>query len=164
MIKITINNCLFVIRLKARNIMESCLSYIYPHTRVKSIVGILKTTAHNAYPVVTIDKAVSIIPEDDDYAGNPSSTNDEYARSKTMSFVVSEQRHRSQSMEDSGLHDRQQVNSAARMLPRQLGDLQEEYGSIQSASVPATSFIHHARSGFHEVEEEEQPNIAFSGK
>ncbi|KAJ7375623.1 Chloride transport protein 6 [Desmophyllum pertusum] len=42
-------------RLKASDIMESCLSYIYPHTRIHSIVGILKTTAHNAFPVVTVD-------------------------------------------------------------------------------------------------------------
>ena len=33
--------------------METNLTYIYPHTRVRSIISILRTTQHHAYPVVT---------------------------------------------------------------------------------------------------------------
>ncbi|XP_066296030.1 H(+)/Cl(-) exchange transporter 6-like isoform X2 [Branchiostoma lanceolatum] len=40
-------------RLCASDIMETSLSYIYPHTRIQSIVSILRTTRHHAYPVVT---------------------------------------------------------------------------------------------------------------
>ncbi|KAK3730317.1 hypothetical protein QZH41_015364, partial [Actinostola sp. cb2023] len=143
-------------KLKAHNIMESCLSYIYPHTRVHSVVGILKTTAHNAFPVVTIDKTVTTIPKDDDYTGNPSSSNEEYARSKTMSFVLSEQRMRSKSMEDS-LQDRGQAGIAARLLyARPPWSHHKDYESTQSASVPSTSFMHYARSkqNYHGIEEE----------
>lgn len=144
-------------RLKAHNIMESCLSYIYPHTRVRSIVGILKTTAHNAYPVVTIDKAVSTMAEDDDYAGNPSSTNDDYARSKTLSFVVSEQRLRSQSVEDSR-HDRGEV------ILRQASGSLDECGSMMASSMLATSFMN-ARLGFDESgKQQNESNFMFTGR
>ncbi|XP_021372937.1 chloride transport protein 6-like [Mizuhopecten yessoensis] len=41
-------------RLKAEDIMERKLHFLYPRTRVTSIVQILRTTAHNAFPIVSI--------------------------------------------------------------------------------------------------------------
>ncbi|XP_077998809.1 H(+)/Cl(-) exchange transporter 6-like [Glandiceps talaboti] len=45
--------------LRAHEVMDPNLVYVYPHTRVQSIVSILRTTRHNAYPVVTetVDKS-----------------------------------------------------------------------------------------------------------
>ncbi|XP_031554445.1 chloride transport protein 6-like isoform X2 [Actinia tenebrosa] len=151
-------------KLKAQHIMESCLSYLYPHTRVHSIIGILKTTAHNAFPVVTVDKALPLTPKDYDYPGNPISSNEEYARSKTMSFVLSEQRVRSATQEDPHEgEDLGQVESTVRLLPRQpqRHDCTDRYSSnssIHSASAPSESFMKHARPrhnfNFGGIEEE----------
>ena len=33
--------------------MEPDLVYVYPHTRVHSLINILRTTKHHAFPVVT---------------------------------------------------------------------------------------------------------------
>lgn len=79
-------------RLKASDIMESCLSYIYPHTRVHSIVGILKTTAHNAFPVVTIDKTTQQDIHGNNFADNVDSSNEQFARTTTFSSLTSEQK------------------------------------------------------------------------
>lgn len=43
--------CFF--RLRASDIMEPNLTYVYPHTRIQSLVSILRTTVHHAFPVVT---------------------------------------------------------------------------------------------------------------
>lgn len=40
-------------RLTASDIMEPNLTYVYPHTRVQSLVSILRTTVFHAFPVVT---------------------------------------------------------------------------------------------------------------
>ncbi|XP_018426778.1 PREDICTED: chloride transport protein 6 [Nanorana parkeri] len=40
-------------KLRASDIMEPNLTYVYPHTRIQSLVSILRTTAHHAFPVVT---------------------------------------------------------------------------------------------------------------
>jgi len=40
-------------RLTASDIMEPNLTYVYPHTRIQSLVSILRTTAYHAFPVVT---------------------------------------------------------------------------------------------------------------
>lgn len=40
-------------RLRASDVMEPNLTYVYPHTRVQSLVSILRTTVHHAFPVVT---------------------------------------------------------------------------------------------------------------
>lgn len=40
-------------RLRASDIMEPNLTYVYPHTRIQSLVSILRTTVHHAFPVVT---------------------------------------------------------------------------------------------------------------
>ena len=79
-------------RLKASNIMESCLSYIYPHTRVHSIIGILKTTAHNAFPVVTIDKNIQQEACGNNHQNNLDSFNERFARTTTFSNLTSEQK------------------------------------------------------------------------
>lgn len=72
--------------------MESCLSYIYPHTRVHSIIGILKTTAHNAFPVVTIDKNTQRLPQGNDFEYRVDSSNELFARTTTFSSLTSEQK------------------------------------------------------------------------
>ena len=72
--------------------MKSCLSYIYPHTRVQSIVGILKTTAHNAFPVVTIDKTTQQDTHGNDFMDNVDSSNEQFARTTTFSSLTSEQK------------------------------------------------------------------------
>ncbi|KAL9971342.1 hypothetical protein ACROYT_G023855 [Oculina patagonica] len=79
-------------RLKASDIMESCLSYIYPHTRIHSIVGILKTTAHNAFPVVTIDKNTQQVTNENNFMENIDSSNERFARTHTLSSLTSEQK------------------------------------------------------------------------
>lgn len=79
-------------RLKASDIMESCLSYIYPHTRVHSIIGILKTTAHNAFPVVTVDKNTQRLPQGNDFEYRVDSSNELFARTTTFSSLTSEQK------------------------------------------------------------------------
>lgn len=43
----------FCSRLTASDIMEPNLTYVYPHTRVQSLVSILRTTVYHAFPVVT---------------------------------------------------------------------------------------------------------------
>lgn len=43
----------FSLRLTASDIMEPNLTYVYPHTRVQSLVSILRTTVYHAFPVVT---------------------------------------------------------------------------------------------------------------
>lgn len=40
-------------RLTASDIMEPNLTYVYPHTRIQSLVSILRTTVYHAFPVVT---------------------------------------------------------------------------------------------------------------
>lgn len=46
-------NSYFCPRLTASDIMEPNLTYVYPHTRVQSLVSILRTTVYHAFPVVT---------------------------------------------------------------------------------------------------------------
>lgn len=62
-IHLSINECMnewFVlmslhlpVRLTASDIMEPNLTYVYPHTRIQSLVSILRTTVYHAFPVVT---------------------------------------------------------------------------------------------------------------
>ena len=72
--------------------MESCLSYIYPHTRVQSIVGILKTTAHNAFPVVTVYKDSQSEPNESNSEAHINTSNERFARTTTFSHLTSEQK------------------------------------------------------------------------
>jgi len=41
----------------AADIMNTRLSFVYPNTSIRSLINLLSTTAHNAFPVVT--KSVS---------------------------------------------------------------------------------------------------------
>ena len=72
--------------------MESCLSYIYPHTRVHSVVGILKTTAHNAFPVVTVNRNIQQEASENNHQSNLDSSNERFARTTTFSNLTSEQK------------------------------------------------------------------------
>lgn len=50
-----------IFRLTASDIMSKKASVLYPATRVSSIMKILKTNAHNAFPVVTVkDKCTDV--------------------------------------------------------------------------------------------------------
>ncbi|XP_076820121.1 H(+)/Cl(-) exchange transporter 6-like [Clavelina lepadiformis] len=44
----------------AADIMNTRLSFVYPYTRVRSIFNLLSTTAHNAFPVVTLNYGKSL--------------------------------------------------------------------------------------------------------
>ncbi|XP_048581083.1 H(+)/Cl(-) exchange transporter 6 isoform X2 [Nematostella vectensis] len=149
-------------RLKAWNIMESCLSYIYPHTRLHSIIGILKTTAHNAFPVVTVDKASAIPGDVSDYPDNPLTSNEQYAKSTTRSFVVSEQQLRRATSEDSlGATVRSRGRSlSGQGIPDGSGMLGAS-AAILSTSAPPQSYIGNAADNdlvveSHGLEEEIQ--------
>ena len=72
--------------------MESCLSYIYPHTRVQSVVGILKTTAHNAFPVVTVYKGSQSELNESNSEAHVDTSNERFARTTTFSHLTSEQK------------------------------------------------------------------------
>ncbi|XP_015754177.1 PREDICTED: chloride transport protein 6-like [Acropora digitifera] len=82
----------FSCRLKAHDIMESCISYIYPHTRVQSVIGILRTTAHNAFPVVTVDKPAQQKIQESNFQASFGSFNERFAHSTTFSSLTSEQK------------------------------------------------------------------------
>ena len=72
--------------------MESCISYIYPHTRVQSVIGILRTTAHNAFPVVTVDKPAQQKIQESNFQASFGSSNERFAHSTTFSSLISEQK------------------------------------------------------------------------
>lgn len=72
--------------------MESCISYIYPHTRVQSVIGILRTTAHNAFPVVTVDKPAQQKIQESNFQASFGSLNERFAHSTTFSSLTSEQK------------------------------------------------------------------------
>ena len=46
--------------LTASDVMSSKIRFILPHTRVRSIIDLLRTTAHNCFPVVTMATPPSI--------------------------------------------------------------------------------------------------------
>lgn len=52
-IRLRLSLSLISSRLTASDIMETNLTYVYPHTRVQSLVSILRTTVYHAFPVVT---------------------------------------------------------------------------------------------------------------
>ncbi|XP_008316728.1 chloride transport protein 6 isoform X1 [Cynoglossus semilaevis] len=81
-------------KLTASDIMEPNLTYVYPHTRVQSLVSILRTTVYHAFPVVTENRQ----NEKDFMKGNILvSNNIRFKKSSVMSRAV-EQRRRCQSM------------------------------------------------------------------
>ncbi|XP_002740900.1 H(+)/Cl(-) exchange transporter 6 [Saccoglossus kowalevskii] len=68
--------------LRAHEVMDTNIVYIYPHTRVQSIVSILRTTRHNAYPVVT--ECVGKSAERTIRSNTLASHNIEYRRGSTL--------------------------------------------------------------------------------
>ncbi|XP_033097754.1 chloride transport protein 6-like isoform X2 [Anneissia japonica] len=81
-------------RLHAHQIMDTDLSYIYPHTRVRSIINMLRTTAHHAFPVVT-EREETLLEPKSVLAQN----NILYKKERTLTRA-SEQRHRTLSIND----------------------------------------------------------------
>ncbi|XP_023371002.1 chloride transport protein 6 isoform X2 [Otolemur garnettii] len=90
-------------KLRASDIMEPNLTYVYPHTRIQSLVSILRTTVHHAFPVVTENRG----NEKEFMKGNQLISNNikfkvkETALSGKKSSILTragEQRKRSQSM------------------------------------------------------------------
>uniref|UniRef100_A0A667WN99 Chloride voltage-gated channel 6 n=1 Tax=Myripristis murdjan TaxID=586833 RepID=A0A667WN99_9TELE len=81
-------------KLTASDIMEPNLTYVYPHTRVQSLVSILRTTVYHAFPVVTENRQ----NERDFMKGNILVSNNIRFKKSSVVSRASEQRRRSQSM------------------------------------------------------------------
>lgn len=139
----------FLHRLKASDIMESCLSYIYPHTRIHSIVGILKTTAHNAFPVVTVDKNAHQAVQENNYGNNLDSSNERFARTTTFSNITSEQKLRRQSGGESTLAHRLRTGSEVQSRSQHVdikgkrlnSDSDKDYLTYSSSAPGLSTFI-----------------------
>ncbi|KAG7274845.1 hypothetical protein CRUP_038818 [Coryphaenoides rupestris] len=81
-------------KLTASDIMEPNLTYVYPHTRVQSLVSILRTTAYHAFPVVTENR-----PNERDFMkGNILISNNIHYKKANILTRAGEQRRRCQSM------------------------------------------------------------------
>ncbi|XP_077407329.1 H(+)/Cl(-) exchange transporter 6 isoform X1 [Vanacampus margaritifer] len=81
-------------KLTASDIMEPNLTYVYPHTRVQSLVSILRTTIYHAFPVVTENR-----PNEQDFMkGNILVSNNIHFKKSSVVSRASEQRRRCQSM------------------------------------------------------------------
>ncbi|ELK27997.1 Chloride transport protein 6 [Myotis davidii] len=81
-------------RLRASDIMEPNLTYVYPHTRIQSLVSILRTTVHHAFPVVTENRG----NEKEFMKGNQLISNNIKFKKSSILTRAGEQRRRSQSM------------------------------------------------------------------
>uniref|UniRef100_A0A8C5QHZ0 Chloride channel protein n=1 Tax=Leptobrachium leishanense TaxID=445787 RepID=A0A8C5QHZ0_9ANUR len=81
-------------KLRASDIMEPNLTYVYPHTRIQSLVSILRTTAHHAFPVVTENRG----NEKEFMKGNQLISNNIKFKKSSILTRAGEQRKRSQSM------------------------------------------------------------------
>ncbi|XP_043931167.1 chloride transport protein 6 [Protopterus annectens] len=81
-------------KLHASDIMEPNLTYVYPHTRIQSLVSILRTTAHHAFPVVTENRG----NEREFMKGNLLISNNIKFKKSSILTRAGEQRKRSQSM------------------------------------------------------------------
>ncbi|KAM3921298.1 H(+)/Cl(-) exchange transporter 6 [Leptodactylus fuscus] len=81
-------------KLRACDIMEPNLTYVYPHTRIQSLVSILRTTAHHAFPVVTENRG----NEKEFMKGNQLISNNIKFKKSSILTRAGEQRKRSQSM------------------------------------------------------------------
>ncbi|KAF3859882.1 hypothetical protein F7725_000137 [Dissostichus mawsoni] len=81
-------------KLTANDIMEPNLTYVYPHTRVQSLVSILRTTVYNAFPVVTENR----YNEQDFMKGNILVSNNIRFKKSSVLSRAGEQRRRCQSM------------------------------------------------------------------
>ncbi|XP_035015897.1 H(+)/Cl(-) exchange transporter 6 isoform X2 [Hippoglossus stenolepis] len=81
-------------KLTASDIMEPNLTYLYPHTRVQSLVSILRTTIYHAFPVVTENRQ----NEREFVKGNILVSNNIRFKKSSVMSRAGEQRRRSQSM------------------------------------------------------------------
>uniref|UniRef100_A0A8D0AM74 Chloride channel protein n=1 Tax=Sander lucioperca TaxID=283035 RepID=A0A8D0AM74_SANLU len=81
-------------KLTASDIMEPNLTYVYPHTRVQSLVSILRTTVYHAFPVVTENRQ----NERDFMKGNILVSNNIHFKKSSVVSRAGEQRRRCQSM------------------------------------------------------------------
>ncbi|XP_066873373.1 H(+)/Cl(-) exchange transporter 6 isoform X4 [Kogia breviceps] len=81
-------------KLRASDIMEPNLTYVYPHTRIQSLVSILRTTVHHAFPVVTENRG----NEKEFMKGNQLVSNNIKYKKCSILTRAGEQRRRSQSM------------------------------------------------------------------
>ncbi|XP_047223497.1 H(+)/Cl(-) exchange transporter 6 [Girardinichthys multiradiatus] len=81
-------------KLTASDIMEPNLTYVYPHTRVQSLVSILRTTVYHAFPVVTENRQ----NERDFMKGNILISNNICFKKSNIVSRAAEQRRRCHSM------------------------------------------------------------------
>uniref|UniRef100_A0A8D3DLZ0 Chloride channel protein n=1 Tax=Scophthalmus maximus TaxID=52904 RepID=A0A8D3DLZ0_SCOMX len=81
-------------KLTASDIMEPNLTYVYPHTRVQSLVSILRTTVYHSFPVVTENRQ----NERDFMKGNILVSNNIHFKKSSVMSRAGEQRRRCQSM------------------------------------------------------------------
>ncbi|KAK7811130.1 hypothetical protein U0070_016070 [Myodes glareolus] len=81
-------------KLRASDIMEPNLTYVYPHTRIQSLVSILRTTVHHAFPVVTENRG----NEKEFMKGNQLISNNIKFKKSSILTRAGEQRKRGQSM------------------------------------------------------------------
>ncbi|XP_036727648.1 chloride transport protein 6 isoform X1 [Balaenoptera musculus] len=81
-------------KLRASDVMEPNLTYVYPHTRIQSLVSILRTTVHHAFPVVTENRG----NEKEFMKGNQLISNNIKYKKCSILTRAGEQRRRSQSM------------------------------------------------------------------
>uniref|UniRef100_A0A672LDN4 Chloride channel protein n=1 Tax=Sinocyclocheilus grahami TaxID=75366 RepID=A0A672LDN4_SINGR len=81
-------------KLTASDIMEPNLTYVYPHTRIQSLVSILRTTVYHAFPVVTENRD----NEKEFMKGNILISNNIRFKKSSVLTRAGEQRRRCQSM------------------------------------------------------------------
>ncbi|KAG5838702.1 hypothetical protein ANANG_G00226390 [Anguilla anguilla] len=81
-------------KLTASDIMEPNLTYVYPHTRIQSLVSILRTTVYHAFPVVTENRE----NEKEFMKGNILVSNNIRFKKTNVLTRAGEQRRRCQSM------------------------------------------------------------------
>ncbi|XP_053706204.1 H(+)/Cl(-) exchange transporter 6 isoform X1 [Synchiropus splendidus] len=81
-------------KLTASDIIEPNLTYVYPHTRIQSLVSILRTTVYHAFPVVTENRQ----NERDFMKGNILVSNNIHFKNSSVVSRAAEQRRRCQSM------------------------------------------------------------------
>uniref|UniRef100_A0A8C4RZV9 Chloride channel protein n=1 Tax=Erpetoichthys calabaricus TaxID=27687 RepID=A0A8C4RZV9_ERPCA len=81
-------------KLTASDIMEPNLTYVYPHTRIQSLVSILRTTVYHAFPVVTENRG----NEREFMKGNALISNNIKFKKASILTRAGEQRRRCQSM------------------------------------------------------------------
>lgn len=122
-------------KLTASDIMEPNLTYVYPHTRVQSLVSILRTTVYHAFPVVTENRQ----NEQDFMKGNILVSNNIHYKKSSVMSRAGEQRRRCQSMKSypsSELRNVCEAQSAAVEPPEEGEDLLQQMLERRHAPYP----------------------------